>query len=379
MTAPRPVFLHTGWRSRGTWIWAGFRALDEVRAYYEPLHEYLATIRGADIGRFAPNSWPSGHGVTEAYFAEYAPLLRRSGTGVAGYEPRFAFDRFFMAPHESDPALEAYLRHLLAAAEAEGRCAVLKFCRSLGRVGWFAQHFPDALHLTVLRNPWTQWLSARHQFIAHRNAYFLLAPFLIMARNADRPEIAEAVRALSVPMAPRLGRALGLDHDAAERHVRRLAWPDRFRGFLAFWAATAMAAARAGATIVDAGAMARDAAYREGIGAEIRRGSRLPLVLPAQRITPGPRTEPTPLEAEICQLASDLVREALASLAAPPLMPGLLPPRPGPPARRVARNGALLAGLRTADAAAYTAAKRLTYPLRRLRGALHRRRARALT
>jgi len=160
MTAPaRPsaVFLHTGWRSCGTWIWAHFRESPSVRAFYEPLHEDLATITRPKLGAVRPSSWKSGHSNTAAYFAEYEALLSPDGRGVVGYRQDFAFENYFMEPDEHSPALEAYLRSLLDSAHAEGRMPVLKFCRSLGRVAWLRRRFPGALvvgdHLRRRRFP----------------------------------------------------------------------------------------------------------------------------------------------------------------------------------------------------------------------------------
>src|SRR5580698_1161090 len=124
------VFLHAGWRSCGTWLWATLRGSDTVRAFYEPLHEDLATLDRAAIGAFSLESWGSGHGPSDPYFAEFAGALNRSGRGVAGYHRRFAFDDFFAGPDHQDPALEAYIDGLLHHAVSEGRLPVLKFCRS---------------------------------------------------------------------------------------------------------------------------------------------------------------------------------------------------------------------------------------------------------
>ena len=50
----RGIFLHTGWRSAGTWVWSRFRALQTVTAFYEPLHPILGDLTAADIPAFEP-------------------------------------------------------------------------------------------------------------------------------------------------------------------------------------------------------------------------------------------------------------------------------------------------------------------------------------
>jgi hypothetical protein len=89
------VFLHTGYRTAGTWLWSCFRKLDTVTAYYEPLHEMLATIDQEKLATSTADSWRSGHPALEApYFAEYAHLLEQGVKGIPGYDAVFSVDRF---------------------------------------------------------------------------------------------------------------------------------------------------------------------------------------------------------------------------------------------------------------------------------------------
>ncbi|MGE8488647.1 MAG: hypothetical protein ACN6OQ_09920, partial [Paraburkholderia nemoris] len=43
------VFLHTGWRSAGTWVWSRLRALDSATGFYEPFSNVLADLSVADV------------------------------------------------------------------------------------------------------------------------------------------------------------------------------------------------------------------------------------------------------------------------------------------------------------------------------------------
>jgi hypothetical protein len=263
----RPIFLHAGWRSRGTWLWDRLRAGPAVKAFYEPLHEDLAILTHTRIGYFRPDSWGSGHGESAPYFSEYAGLLGAGGRAVRLYQRRFAFDGFFMTPDQADPGLEAYIDQLLAVAQLEGRQPVLKFCRSLGRVAWMQDRYPDALHTVLLRDPASQFRSSRRQFEEDGNRYFLLAPFLILARNAANPLLAEAMRCLDAPAPATLGGNFSLGVTTTWRHVQRLSWAQRYRGFLAVWAATAVAAATSGADMIDADRLGSDANHRASVEA----------------------------------------------------------------------------------------------------------------
>jgi hypothetical protein len=388
MAEPAAIFLHTGWRTCGTWIWSRFRVNPSVCAFYEPLHEDLDRISRNDIRLLQPTSWKSGHSITAAYFAEYEKLLTRSARGVDLYRREFAFDNFFMDEQAINAPLEAYICRLVETAQAEGRLPVLKFTRSLGRMAWLQSRFPKAVHLTVLRDPGAQWESARRQFEVNANRYFLLAPFVILSRNAHHPLVADALARLDVPMPPRLGDNLRLTMDVCWRHVTRLEWNDRYRGFLAFWSASAVAALQANATIIDSSRLTADAAYRRQIADMIAARSGLPITLEHE-------AGEAPLWATAQQLAGATADMAVANheaakyvaahrdtlsaghadflvrkLAEAPGVDALvdLPDLEHRPAqRRIARLP-----IRTLDAALYVFLLRATLPLRRLHGNLDR-------
>jgi len=391
MTAPaRPsaVFLHTGWRSCGTWIWAHFRESPSVRAFYEPLHEDLATITRPKLGAVRPSSWKSGHSNTAAYFAEYEALLSPDGRGVVGYRQDFAFENYFMEPDEHSPALEAYLRSLLDSAHAEGRMPVLKFCRSLGRVAWLRRRFPGALHINVLRDPVAQWESSLQQYVQYHNRYFLLAPFMILSRNARHPLVADALTRLDVPLPPDFGPYLTLTVDACWRHVKRLNWDERYRGFLACWTASAAAALQSDSLLIESTALNSNPAYRTEMAGIMSSAAGIqmslePLAGQSFSVTTAPKLVNATADMALANYAA--LGFAAAHAASLPgankavLMqklteaPGLaalvaLPNLEHRSPRPAARNRLL----QYLDAALYITALRLSFPLRRLHGELDR-------
>ena len=46
-----PVFLHCGWRTRGTWLWNRFRTAPGITGYYEPLSEALGSVRRTTLAQ----------------------------------------------------------------------------------------------------------------------------------------------------------------------------------------------------------------------------------------------------------------------------------------------------------------------------------------
>jgi hypothetical protein len=382
--AASAIFLHAGWRSCGTWLWETLRDQPGVRAFYEPLHEGLADLDSAAIGAFRPDSWGSGHTAGAPYFHEYAAMLAPRGRGVAAYQRRFAFDDFFATPAGPDPALIAYVDGLIRSAAREGRLPVLKFCRSLGRVGWLQQHFPGAFHAVILRGPVPQWRSARLQMERDANHYFVLAPFVILARNAGHPLLAQAMARLGVVAPVRLGNGLGVARTVCWRHVQKLDWAERYRGFLALWVTSTLMALSSGAMVIDSDRLGHDAAHRDEAAQALGQAGGWDLALPfSPDITADASWPGTEAEAEDAARAAfaalDFLRDHASMLsepvyamlsaklapnlrlpggrrlapASPTVLPTAAPPRSSP------------AALRMADAATYVAFARATYPLRR--------------
>ncbi len=381
-TAVAAIFLHAGWRSCGTWLWETLRESSHVRAFYEPLHEELARLDRAALGHFSPASWASGHSPGAPYFTEYASRLKPGGSGMRGYATRFAFDDFFADPAEHDPALEDYLRGLIASARAEGRLPVLKFCRSLGRVPWMARRFPEAFHAVVLRDPVAQWQSARRQMELAKNRYFVLAPFLILARNVHHPLLADAIARLEVPMPPHLSNDLSVTTQVCWHHVQRLNWAERYRGFLALWVASSLTSLRADVSVIDADLLSTDPRHRAAVEQALGGAARLQLTLvPGRGLEDDARWIGSPAEAQDAVRAAfaaldfvsawrGAVRAPHAALLARKLTPRFTGARgrpltreyltPAAPRRRLVPDS-----LRKIEAAIYVTAARLTYPLRR--------------
>ena len=232
-TGKRPVFLHTGWRSAGTWVWSCFRELRKVRAYYEPFHAALAWDAKA-LGEIRAESWDSGHpAMEEPYFQEFFPLVKPEG-GVRGYLPSFELDRFDLAPKEEAPDLKIYLDGLLAAAEAEGRVPVFKFCRSMGRLPWMRHAYPGAVHVAVIRNPAGQWSSYWGQLQKNKNPWFMAAPYRVLGGNLGVEKVQRAVRAFGLDEGS-LETLAGQAEAEASESVKALPAGLSYRTHLAHW------------------------------------------------------------------------------------------------------------------------------------------------
>ena len=275
----RAVFLHTGWRTAGTWIWSRFRAHRDVTAYYEPLHERLGTLRHRDVSTLDTAGWHSGHPVLDRpYFDEFMPLIASWSGGVRLFKKEFVHDCFFSDP-QAGLEMAAYLRMLISHAEAQRHVAILKFCRSLGRARWMMQQFPRAVHIAVVASPDLQWSSARRQLLRYGNPYFVERPFATLLHNRDQPQVARILARLKVrlPAAP----------DAVAAHVGAIDAEACYRGLMAFWLLCMLSVPHEIDAIVNAGLLQISSPYRRSMQQLLAELTGVPVTLPARRMTGG--------------------------------------------------------------------------------------------
>ncbi|WP_321962082.1 hypothetical protein [Paraburkholderia sp. J7] len=290
----KAIFLHTGYRTAGTWLWSCFRSLDQVTAYYEPLHEMLASIDRDMLNTSTASSWRSGHPDLESpYFAEFAHLLDGEKRGIAGYEAVFSVDSFSGDAPEAAPRLVEYLNTLTHTANAAGRTPVFKFCRSLGRLNWFYETFTDAVHIVVLKNPVTQWQSCWELFARHRNAHFVAIPFAVLDMNRHVPLARKVIEALRVtlPEMPESGTRVTLEARLTfwKQYVAQIDPADAYRGFLAHWLLTLRHAFTSSDAVFDCDLAARSPAYAQAAEQWIAEMSGLNPSLGSVESADGPR------------------------------------------------------------------------------------------
>jgi len=262
------VFLHTGWRSAGTWIWSRLRALETVTGFYEPLSNVLADLSFADVSAVRP-TLTSGHPPLAApYFDEYRPYLQEGARGVAGYRKRFGTDRFAREPDAEFPALQGYLRSLCERSVEQGKTPVLKFCRSSGRLPWLKRAFPEALHVSVLRNPASQFASGWLLNQQWSNPFFVAAPFRVLGLNQSEPLVRQAIAVCGVslpPVAPSSEDAYAM---ACEQYARTAEGNNAYRAFIALWILCALRMAEGVDLLIDVDRLGQSRDYAAALRAE---------------------------------------------------------------------------------------------------------------
>ncbi|CAB3775983.1 hypothetical protein LMG28614_00122 [Paraburkholderia ultramafica] len=255
------VFLHTGWRSAGTWVWSRLRELDAVTGFYEPLSNVLAELSLADVSASRP-TLTSGHPPLAApYFDEYRPFLQESARGVAGYRKSFSIDRFASVPDAEFPALHAYLRNLCERTVEQRSVPVFKFCRSSGRLPWLKEAFPQAMHVGVLRNPASQFASGWLLSQQWSNPFFVAAPFRVLGLNQSDPLVRQAIDVCGVSLPPAASMSDDAYAMACEQYARTAEGNNAYRAFVALWILCALRVTQGADLLIDIDRLGQSRGY----------------------------------------------------------------------------------------------------------------------
>ncbi|HEY1722318.1 MAG TPA: hypothetical protein VGG27_13835 [Magnetospirillaceae bacterium] len=257
----RAVFLHSGFRSGSTWFWSRFRACADAYAYCEPFNVRLAALTPGEVINNHPDAWASGHPkLTQPYFAEYAPLLKREG-GIVDFDPRFAVESYFQI--EADPTTERYIATLKDLARRNSKTPVLGFCGTLGRVDWF-KRFADGINVITWRNPRDQWCSTHNQLVDEGNIHFEVHYLLVAYVGRLNSQFAPLLEGLPPIPSP----------DSISADMPLFARPegaaDRFRVFLRVFLIDTLLSVQAADTVVDLDLLSVFATYRREAKDQLR-------------------------------------------------------------------------------------------------------------
>ena len=264
------VFLHTGWRSAGTWVWSRFRSMESVSAFYEPLSTLVGELSLAAISELRP-AYSSGHPTLHTpYFEEYRRFLQINGRGVDGYRKSFAIDRFGDEPGDDFPALSSYLHNLCVRSTQQGKVPVLKFCRSQGRTPWLKRAFPDLTHAGVLRNPASQFASAWLLRQEWHNPFFVAAPFRVLGLSQNDPLVRQAIVMCGVKLPPVTSAQADAYAAACDHYAQTVEGSDAYRAFVALWILCAWRMLNNVDLLLDADQLGQSPAYAAEMSAQFR-------------------------------------------------------------------------------------------------------------
>ena len=182
----QPVFIHSLFRTGSTYLWNKLRQYKRYLCYYEPLHQDYAqmSLESPDPWKFDSDLSSRMHfpALKNSLTFEYHSLLKPDTIGLPLFLNSFSFDEYSKNSH--NPDLKSYIDSLLA--NAGDRIPVLQFNRSALRIPWFKNHYPDALHLYLVRNPRDQFQSYFAMMQDNDLDIFLIMDQLIAGKNHDK-------------------------------------------------------------------------------------------------------------------------------------------------------------------------------------------------
>jgi hypothetical protein len=186
------IFIHSNWRSGGTYFWSKFRLNPVAYGFYEPLFEGLASASVASI--FLDRSATLlGHTLTAPSKLEYLPLLTEGGViDFAGD----SYGGYFLSPGDKAPELQAYFSRLTRFADENRRVPVFGMVRSGSRIGWFKARF-GGCHVAIRRSPRHRWISYLRR-AAQGDTYFIERGPIIIGRNRGHPALEGLIRLLGL-------------------------------------------------------------------------------------------------------------------------------------------------------------------------------------
>jgi hypothetical protein len=275
----RPIFLQTGFRSGGTWLWNRFRVHPQTTAFIEPLNELLATLSVELIDKLTTEELQLNHPkLNSPYFEEYRKFIKKGNSGVSGYQVRMGLETYFRDDDEGNPGLREYLAQFISSAESCNTVPVLKFTRALGRAGWLKRHFPTSIQILLLRNPLLQFVSCYSRAVERGNYTFLMMPLFALSRASQIPEFREVIAPLGIPYVS-MTDDVGACFDFYTKLSKDWDVGKSLQGFLLFHMLSFERSIKEAHIAVDLQGLVENLDYRDAIQHEIGAVTGIPVVL----------------------------------------------------------------------------------------------------
>jgi len=130
------------------------------------------------------DSWNSRHSPTKKpYFQEFLGLLYPEKDGCYGFTGNISLNNYFAATQQEQSETAFWVKCLIGNAKKYEKPALLSFCRSMGRINFLKERFPDATNIVLHRDPFEVFRSNYFQLTEYNNNYFNSSYLLIIAYN----------------------------------------------------------------------------------------------------------------------------------------------------------------------------------------------------
>ncbi|MEM1380224.1 MAG: glycosyltransferase family 4 protein [Pseudomonadota bacterium] len=179
----RTLMIHGHFRCGSTFLFRQLRKQPGNYCFYEPLHEDIETFKSSNLqqkrDRHKPSTFHKEHD-GGWFFEEYEPII--GDDGVLHFSASFGTECF--GASEIPPELSDYVALLEGEARRQFKRPVLQFNRTGLRLKSFAEKFPHADHIYVLRSLDDQW-GSYIRFLSDGRRGFLRSMLSCLGRGRD--------------------------------------------------------------------------------------------------------------------------------------------------------------------------------------------------
>ena len=260
----RAIFLHSLFRSGSTYLFKKFRETEGFWCYYEPFHHELVRLRKDNLDLFRFDNETTGRmnhpNLEKPHFYEYHVAMDGDNK-LPFFYTLFAYDEFSSVQHQI--ITNQYILNLINSAP-DTLIPLFQFNRSSLRIHWFKKHFPDSLHVYLLRAPRDQFESycragkySDNIFLA-MNLYIIIKNYKYWFFEEVYGEI-KGVVPLSGDINEDLSRCI--------YHIKSFSMEIHYTIFLHLWIASLIEGSRYADFIIDMNKLGKSEVYSRDIAA----------------------------------------------------------------------------------------------------------------
>ena len=259
----KDVHIHCLFRSGSTYLWKKCRKHKHVRAFYEPLHDQLNSIRLKNLTEKQKSlSLDNYHkqGASDWMFAEYLSLLRSDPKGnISKFKPSFSYFHYCDLEEKQIEEHKLYIDSLKQSSSEDQ--VVLQYNRSSLRQKELKHLYPDDLHIYLMRDRFSQWKSYLSK--ESNGVYgFVRNVLMIAILNRDKPSLK---RLLDLIYLPDLEGKYIAPFQLMDKFYPLYSTEELYLIFYAQWMLSILQALTHSDYIVDMKRMSNDSIYRSAV------------------------------------------------------------------------------------------------------------------
>ena len=258
----RAIFLHSLFRSGSTYLFKKFRETEGFWCYYEPFHHELVRLRKDNLDLFRFDNETTGRmnhpNLEKPHFYEYHVAMK-DGDSLPFFYTIFAYDEFSSVQHQT--LTYQYILNLIESAPGAS-IPLFQFNRSSLRIHWFKKHFPDSLHVYLLRAPRDQFESYFRAGKFSDNIFLAINLYIIIKNYKSWffEEVYSEIKGV-IPLSGDINE----DLSRCIYHIKSFSMELHYTIFLHLWIASLIEGSRYADFIIDMNKLGKSETYSKDI------------------------------------------------------------------------------------------------------------------